>query len=80
MDPRIRIRIRIHTKMSWIRNIGRSERKSEQTEKLENVQHGSTEQKTKIFKTTMCPLVRGNRKHFFNISGFHIRIRGKDCF
>ncbi len=43
-------------------------------------QHGSTELKTKFLKTTMCPLVRGNRKHYFNISGFHVRIRGKDCF
>jgi hypothetical protein len=70
MDPRIRI----HTKMSWIRNTGRSERKSEQTEKLENEQHGSTEQKTKFLKTTMCPLVRSNRKEntFLNIEREHV--------
>ncbi len=44
----------------------RKEIKSEQAEKLENEQHGSTELKTTFLKATMCPLVPlGNRKHFF---------------
>jgi hypothetical protein len=64
MDPRIQIRIRIHTKMSWIRNTGRKTKtlghRSRSTRSLKNysifrylLPHTQKEEKQAISKTRL---------------------------